>query len=252
MFFKECLHDLKKERLEIKRSDHDADSSLEQRREPEKTSEREGRGHECHQCLSSKQLSQCVICVLCMTSTPQSVRDLRKHIRSSSRKIPILKPCIWQFTREDRKMCTLQTKGRNIQLWFVPILKFTTGGFLFHVKLLTMQLQPILILCSNPDLCPNSPQRTLQHRTFGHFPTNSVISARPEMNAGRVDSGWTVESLPRGRGGWGYFLEKIIGMAASSWGCLAKDQSHSSSVEGSFSLTHQSWHLRELTQETQL
>lgn len=219
---------------------------------PEKMREREGREHVCQQCLHSKQLSQRVICVLCMTSTPQSVWDLREPIRSSSRKIQSLKPCIWQFTREDRKACTLQTKRRNIQLWFVPLLKFTAGDFLFHVKLLTMQLQPILISCSNPDLCPKSPQRTLQHRTFGHFPTNSVISARPEMNAGRVDSGWTVESLLGGRGVGVFFWKKIIGMVASSWGCLAKDQSHSSSVEGSFSLTHQSWHLRELTQEMQL
>lgn len=31
-----------------------------------------------------------------------------------------------------------------------------------------------------------------QGSLFGQFPGNSVISARPEMNAGRVDSGWTV------------------------------------------------------------
>lgn len=203
MFFRECLHDLKKERLEIKRSERHADSSLDRRGEPEKMSEREGRKHECQQCLYSKQLSQCVICVLCMTSTPQSVWDLRGHIRSSGWKIQILKPCIWQFMREDRKTRTLQTKRRNIQLWFVPLLKFTSGDFLFHVKLLTMQLQPILILCSNP-FCVQTARSA--HCNTGRLDISPQILLSGHVQK-CVQGGWTVESL-LGVEGWGYFLKK--------------------------------------------
>lgn len=126
--------------------------------------------------------------MLCSTGTPQSIWE---NIRSSSGKIQIQKPCIWQFTREDRNTVNLQTKRTNIELWFVPLLNSTNGDSLFPVKTLTRQLQLILILCSNPDLCPNQPTAHIasQDSLFGQFPGNSVISARPEMNAGRVDDG---------------------------------------------------------------
>lgn len=114
-----------------------------------------------------------------------------------------IKPCIWQFMREDRKTRTLQTKRRNIQLWFVPLLKFTTGDFLFHVKLLTMQLQPILILCSNP-FCVQTARSA--HCNTGRLDISPQILLSGHVQK-CVQGGWTVESL-LGVEGWGYFLKK--------------------------------------------
>lgn len=154
--------------------------------------------------------------MLCSTGTPQSIWGLRENIRGSNRKIQIQKPCVWQFTRADRSAVNLQTKRTNIELWFVPLLNFTNGDSLFPVKTLTRQLQPILISCSNPDLCPNQPTAHIatQDSLFGQFPGNSVISARPETNAGRVDSGWTVVGFEGGGGC--RLVGKIIWMVASS------------------------------------
>ncbi len=50
-----------------------------------------------------------------------------------------------------------------------------------------------------------------QGSLFGQFPGNSVITARPEISAGRVDIGWMVEGL----WGWG-LVGKIIWMVAPS------------------------------------
>lgn len=75
--------------------------------------------------------------------------------------------------------------------------------------------------------------------------TNSVITARPEMNVGRVKSLWSVLGL---RGLFGGKKKKVKWMVAPSHNCLAKDQSESFSVKGSFSLYCHFRRLREMTQ----
>lgn len=177
-------------------------------------------------------MSQCVICVLCSAGTPQSIWGLRGNIRSSGIKIQIQKPWIWQFTN---------TKGTNIKPWFVPLL-VASGNFSPPVKILTRQLQPVVISCSNPAFCAKLPivHIATQDSLFGQFPGNSVISVRPEMIVG---SGWMVEFFlficEEGEGR--NFLEK----KSFGWWPPAESVWQRISLipllfEGSFSLTRQS------------
>ena len=82
-------------------------------------------------------------------------------------------------------------KGTTIELWFVPPL-VASGNFSSPVKILTRQLQPVVISCSNPAFCAKLPivHIATQDSLFGQIPGNSVISVRPEMIVG---SGWMVE-----------------------------------------------------------
>lgn len=99
--------------------------------------------------------------------------------------IQIQKPCVWQFPKEDRNTVNFQPKRTNIKLWFV--------------NCSTSQTYCSLLLKCWHGSCNRYSQPTAhiatQDSLFGQFPGNSVISARPEMNEGRVDSGWTVENL---------------------------------------------------------
>lgn len=170
----------------------------------------------------------------CLTRATQSIWSLTENILSSSITIWLLRPCIWQMRGEDRQHSHFTAQKRSCGL--------------FHYSVSQMGTFFSLLKCWQ---CP-SDKLILTHNSathgsaFGWFPRNPVIAACPEMNVGRVDSGYTVQSL----WGWGP-VGKIKLMVDPSWGCLAKDQSHSPSVGGSFSLTRQSWRLRELTQEMQ-
>lgn len=127
------------------------------------------------QALLKINKSVCHLCAPLDQHTTVHLGPERKY-QELKHKIQIQKPCVWQLPREDRNTVNFQTKKGQISSCGLLLLNVTK--FLFPVKMLTGQLRQILTTHS-----------ATQDSLFGQFPGNSVISARPEMNEGRVDSG---------------------------------------------------------------
>lgn len=124
-----------------------------------------------------------------------------RNIQSSRRKIQIQQRCTINLQDEYRAVVCSTTQRHEWGLAFPP-LKCWQGSGGRHPS------NGAILICTMPKTQHAAPVAT-RGSLFGQFPGNSVISARPDMNAGRVDSGWTAEGS-RGRG----LVGKIIWMVA--------------------------------------
>lgn len=152
------------------------------------------------QALLKINKSVCHLCAPLDQHTTVHLGPERKY-QELKHKIQIQKPCVWQLPREDRNTVNFQTKKDKYP---AVVCCCSTSQNVFS-----------LLKCWRGS-CNRYSQPTVHTATqdslFGQFPGNSVISARPEMNEGRVDSGWDGGEFLGGRG-WrvGDLSEKSFG-----------------------------------------
>lgn len=127
------------------------------------------------------------------TGTTQSIWGLTANITSSSLKIQPQQPSMWRIRARDRNTINLQLQWRSCGL-FHDSASHHKQGLISVLKCWQWKDErypsngviPICAISRTPHTVPIATQGSL----FGQFPGNSVITACPEMNVGRVDSGW--------------------------------------------------------------
>lgn len=176
--------------------------------------------------------------MLCLTRTTQSIRGWRENRGTQVNKVWY----IW---------CSRQEDWKRIHVWGNNYTVFSTFFFMSWC----WQCGDNWYLLSGVIRICTIFLHTLQHRTLNLDDSPEILLSLPVQKRiqGRIGSGCTMEGflfVGWGAGTW-WKKNHLYGpppTTPNAEGCLAADQTSSSTVEGSLSLTRHSWRPRELTQ----